>query len=582
MSPSNRIKIDLSHPAEKYARDIVAGKITASKFTKLACERHIKDLATGFSRGFYFDPLAAQHAIDFFGFLKHSKGEFAGQSFILSPWQQFIVYCVFGWKRAGGLRRFKKAYIEVARKNGKSTLLAGILLYLFFADGEPGAEVYVAATKKDQARITFKEAERMRKASPALSKRIQNFRDNMSIPNTASKFEPLGADEDTLDGLNVHGAGVDEYHAHKTDKVFEVIDTGTGARRQPLVVTITTAGDNLEGPCKKQHDYCENILLGIFTDEALFCIIYSLDEKDVKENKWHVEGNWIKANPNLLVSVKVDDLRDKAQTAKNLPSKLNGFLTKHLDVWVAGGGVRLIAPEVWAQNVGRSLAGIDPKILLDQTIESLRGRRCVGAFDLSSKIDLTAYVKLFVPTEQDPLWTIVPQFFVPSENVRDRVERDHVPYDVWIKEGFITATEGNVVDYDVIKNRVLADKGTFELEEVAFDPWNATHIANQLTEEGVTMVEFRQGYASMSEPTKNLEVLAKKSMFAHLGNPVMRWNINNMVTKEDEAGNLKPNKGKKTEKIDGAVALIMALGRAQFAPSQRGKSMYDEMEIRTT
>jgi phage terminase large subunit-like protein len=578
--PQSRIKIDPHHPAEKYCRDAAAGKITVSRNVALACRRHLKDLETGHSRGLYFDPKSAQHALDFFSFLKHSKGEYAGQSFKLEPWQQFIIYCVFGWKRAGGLRRFRNAYVFVARKNGKSTFAAGIGLYLFFADGEPGAEVYVAATKKDQARIVFKEAERMRKASPALAKRIQNFRDNMSIPNTASKFEPLGADEDTLDGLNVHGAIIDEYHAHKTDKVYEVIDTATGSRRQPLKFTITTAGDNLEGPCFKQHGYCENVLEGIFEDDSLFCFLAGLDPDDQKT--WFEEKCWIKANPNLLVSVKIDDLRDKAQTAKNMNSKLNGFLTKHLNVWVAGGGTKLIKPEDWATCVGYSLEGIDPKILRDRTLERLRGRRCVAGMDLSSKVDLTAYVKLFFPTPEDPLWIVVPEFFVPSENVAERVKKDHVQYDIWIREGFITATEGNVVDYDVIKRKIIADKDLFELEEVAFDPWNATQIANQLTEAGVTMVEFRQGYASMSDPTKNLEVLVKKKKIAHLADPVLRWNINNLITKEDEAGNIKPNKRKKIEKIDGAVALIMALGRAQFAPSQAGHSIYDEMGIRTT
>lgn len=576
--PHSRIKIDQNHPAEKYCRDAAAGKIVVSRNVQLACKRHLKDLETAHDRGLYFDPKSAQHALDFFFFLKHSKGEFAGQSFKLEPWQQFIIYCVFGWKRAGGLRRFRNAYVFVARKNGKSTFAAGIALYLFFADGEPGAEVYVAATKKDQARIVFKEAERMRKASPALAKRIQNFRDNMSIPNTASKLEPLGADEDTLDGLNVHGAIIDEYHAHKTDKVYEVIDTATGSRRQPLKFTITTAGDNLEGPCYKQHVYCENVLEGIFVDDSLFCFLAGLDREDVVN--WHVEKNWKKANPNLLISVKIDDLRDKAQTAKNLPSKLAGFLTKHLNVWVQGGGVKLIRGQDWQQCVGYPLDGIDPKILRDQVLAKLVGRRCVAALDLSSKVDLTAYLKLFFPTDTDPLWIVIPEFFVPSENVAERVSKDRVQYDVWIREGFITATDGNVVDYDVIKSRIIADSKLYQIEEIAFDPWNATDIANQLGKAGATMVEFRQGYASMSDPTKNLEVLVKKQKIAHLGNPVLRWNVNNLVTKEDEAGNIKPDKRRKTEKIDGAVALIMALGRAQFSKGDE-RSIYEDMGIRT-
>ncbi len=576
--PAQSIKIDPHHPAEKYCRAAAAGELVVSKMVRLACKRHLLDLEHGAARGLYFDPKAAQHALDFFFFLKHSKGEFAGQSFKLQPWQQFIIYCVFGWKRAGGLRRFRNAYVFVARKNGKSTFAAGIGLYLFFADGEPGAEVYVAATKKDQARIVFKDAERMRKASPALAKRIQNFRDNMSIPNTASKFEPLGADEDTLDGLNVHGAVIDEYHAHKTDKVYEVIDTATGARRQPLKFTITTAGDNLEGPCYKQHTYCESVLEGIFQDDSLFCFLAGLDRDET--NNWADETIWIKANPNLLVSVKIDDLRDKAQTAKNLPSKLNGFLTKHLNVWVQGGGKRLIKLDDWSKCVGHSLEGIDAKKLIDRERERLRGRRCVAAFDLSSKVDLTCYLKLFFPTADDPLWTILVDFFVPEGNVEARVKRDRVPYDVWIREGFITATDGDVVDYDAIKARALEDSKIYQIDEIAFDPWNATDIANQLTKAGATMVEHRQGFASMSAPTKDLEVMVKKRKLAHLGQPVLRWCIANLVTKEDEAGNIKPNKSKKIEKIDGAVALIMAIGRSQASGGPK-RSIYEDSGVRT-
>lgn len=570
--PNSRIKIDVGHPAEKYCRDAAAGRILVARNVALACRRHLRDLEEGHKRGLYFDPRAAQHALDFFIFLKHSKGEYAGKSFELEPWQQFIVYAIFGWKRAGGLRRFRKAYVEVARKNGKSTLCAGIGLYLFFADGEPGAEVYIAATKKDQARICFKEAERMRKASPAIAKRTQAFRDNMCIPNSASKFEPLGADEDTLDGLNVSGAIIDEYHAHKTDKVYDVIDTATGARRQPLIWTITTAGDNLEGPCKKQHDYCENVLEQIFEDDDLFCIIFGLDPED--REKWHTEANWIKANPNLRISVNIEDLRGKATTAKNLPSKLKGFLTKHLNVWVQGGGEKLIQPEDWNKCVGFSLQGIDARVLRGQVLEKLAGRRCVAALDLSSKVDLTAYVKLFFPTDDDPHWIVIPEFYVPADNVQVRVETDHVQYDVWIREGFITATDGNVIDYDAIKEKILADTKLYQVDEIAFDTWNATHIANQLTADGATMVEFKQTFAHMSEPTKNLEVMVKKKSIAHLAHPVLRWCINNLVTKQNDNGDIRPVKSKKTEKIDGAVALIMAIGRAQYASPDGNRSIY--------
>lgn len=571
--------IDLKHPAEKYARDVIAGKIPACRLTVLACKRHVRDLEVGGKRGLWFDPEAAQDVIDFFQFLKHSKGEWAGQSFVLEPWQQFILYCLFGWRRADGFRRFREAYVEVSRKNGKSTLAAGIGLYLFAGDGEPGAEVYCAATKKDQARIVFKEAERMRKASPALAKRIQQFRDNMCIPGTASKFEPLGADEDTLDGLNIHGAIVDEYHAHKTAKVSEVLDTATGARRQPMSFTITTAGSDRESPCWKQHAYCENVLEGVQEDDRLFCIVYGLDAKD----DWKNEATWPKANPNLGVSCKLDDLRGKAVKAKNVPTYQNAFLRLHLDKWTEQ-DTRWMSLDKWNACAGFALAkgnGFDDaKVLRDFTIARLAGKRCVAGLDLSSKVDLTCYLKLFFPTAEDPVWIVIPEFYVPAENVAERVAKDRVAYDVWIREGFIHATDGNVIDYDVVKAKILEDKDLYELEEVAFDPWNATQLANQLTESGVTMVEFRQGFASMSEPTKNLETLVLGKKIAHLANPVLTWNISNLVIKEDEAGNIKPNKSRKTEKIDGAVALVMALGRAQYAPGEAsGSSTYDSRGI---
>jgi phage terminase large subunit-like protein len=558
------------HPADVYCRDVISGKIVASRLVRLACKRHLRDLETGKQRGLYFDSEAGQHAVEFFSFLKHSKGEWAGQSFELSPWEIFIVYVLFGWKKKGGLRRFSAGYAEVARKNGKSTLCAGIGLYLFFADGEPGAEVYCAATKKDQARIVFKEAERMRKASPALSKRIVSFRDNMNIPGTASKFEPLGADEDTLDGLNIHGAIIDEYHAHKTAKVFDVIDTATAARRQPLTFTITTAGFDRESPCWKQHAYCERVLEEIVPDDSIFIFIAGLD----KDDDWEDERNWHKANPNLLVSVKIDDLRRKAHKAKNEPSSLNTFLRLHLNKWT-NQDTAWIRMEKWNACVGYPLAGIDAKVLHDQMLERLAGRLCIIGLDLSSKVDLTAAVKLFPPIEEDPHWIVIPRFFMPADNVDKRVKEDRVPYDVWIREGFITATDGNVVDFDFIRATVLKDCDAFDVREVAFDPWNATQLSTQLIDDGVTMVEHRQGYASMSEPTKNLGALVLSKKLAHLGNPVLKWMASNIVIKTDEAGNIKPNKNKSGEKIDGLVALIMALGRAA-ALGDGGASAYTE------
>lgn len=580
------MSINHNHPAEVYARDVAAGRIVASKWVRLACKRHLRDLEVGKKRGLYFDPRAAQRALDFFRFLRHSKGEWAGQEFELGPWQQFIVYSLFGWKKSDGTRRFRVAHVEVARKNGKTTLWAGVGMYLFFADGEPGAEVYCAATKKDQARILFSEAERMRKASPALAQRISKFRDNMNVIATASKFEPLGSDEDTLDGLNIHGALVDELHAHKTRALWDVLDTATGARRQPLLAAITTAGFNRESICWKQHEYGERVLEGLVEDDSFFVYIACLD----KDDDWDDEENWPKANPNLGISVKLDDLRRKANKAKNETTALNSFLRLHLNVWTQQ-NTRWMPLDKWNECVGASLSGSDACVLRKEIEAELAGRRCYAALDLSSKIDLTCYLKLFPPIESDPRWIVVPRFFMPEDNVQKRVKEDRIPYDVWIREGFIEATEGNVVDYDYIiravagyddpvsKQHLAGDRDRYEILEIAFDPWNATQTANDLKKQDLVVVEFRQGYASMSEPTKHLMTLVLGKKLAHLGNPVLRWMAGNMVVKSDEAGNLKPNKDKSSEKIDGIVSLIMAIGRAIANPEPDGGSVYETRGI---
>ena len=560
-------------PAEAYAFDVAAGRILTSHQVRLACERHLDDLAVGAKRGIYFDQAAGQHVIDFFQFLRHSKGEWAGHSFELQPWQQFILWSIFGWKRQDGARRFRTAHVEIARKNGKSTLAAGIGLYLFFADNEPGAEVYCAATKRDQARIVFSEAIRMRDASPSLAKRIAKFRDNMNVPGTASKFEPLGADRDTMDGLNIHAALVDELHAHKTADVWDVLNTATAARRQPLMFAITTAGFNRQSVCWRQHEYCEKVLEGIQHDDTLFAYIAALDPKD----DWENEATWIKANPNLGVSVKADDLRRKAKRAKADPSALNSFLRLHLNQWTQT-DTRWMPLDKW--NACSGFPGADPKRIREQLEPELAGRRCFAGLDLSSKVDLTALVLLFPPIEADPRWIVLPTLWMPEDNVQKRVKQDRVPYDVWIREGFIDQTEGNVIDYDRIKAHIVRARDRFQIEELAFDPWNATQLATQLQAEGLTMVEFRQGFGSLSGPTKELMALVLGQKLAHLGNPVLRWMASNIVVKSDEAGNLKPNKEKSAEKIDGIVALIMALGRALAAPADEG-SVYDSQGILT-
>lgn len=499
----------------------------------------------------------------FFAFLRHSKGEWAKQKIRLELWQQFYLATLFGWMRQEGTRRFRTSYLEVARKNGKSTMLAGIGLYLLVADGEPGAEIYAAATKMEQARIVFSESERMVRQSPDLKQKLTLFKDNISIPATFSKFEPVGRDSDTLDGLNVHGALVDELHAHPTGDMWDVLETATGARRQPLLAAITTAGYNRQTICYQFHDYTEKVLSGLVEDDAWHGMVFTLDRNDEdKLEDWEDETSWVKANPNLGVSKKISDLRDKARKAKSMPARLNVFLQKELNIWTQA-SMRWIAPEKWA---GCNLAPV---------VESdLAGRRCYGGLDLSSTLDVTALVWVF-PSAEGKVADVLARLWIPEENVEDRVKHDRVPYDVWVRQGLLTTTPGNVVDYNFILDQIEADMKQFKVEELAFDPWNATSITNKLPK----VVEFRQGFVSMNPAMKTLEVAIQKQTINHGGNAALAWMADNVVASRDGAGNMKPDKARSTEKIDGVVALIMALDRA--TRHQEHGSVYDRRGLQS-
>lgn len=533
-----------------YAEQVLAGKIPAGELVIKACERHIKDLEAseknpGFP--FYFDEGAANHAIEFFRFLKHSKGEWGGCNFELELWQCFIVGSIFGWKRkTDHMRRFRTAYIEVPRKNGKSTLISGIGLYLFMCDGEPGAEIYTAATKRDQARITHGEATRMVKSSPALRKRIRIFKDNLHSEATNSKFEPLGADADTLDGLNVHAALVDELHAHKTRALWDVLETATGARRQPLMLAITTAGFDQTSICFEMHEYCQKILNRTVQDDTVFTYIASIDEGD---DPFSVEA-WKKANPNYGVSVKEDDLKRLADKAKEMPSALNNFLTKRLNVWTQQAN-RWINLSLWDENAGLVVE------------EKLRGRKCYGGLDLSSVSDITAWVMVF-PHDDDPEeLDVLARFWCPEARLYDKQNRYADQYKSWVRQGFLKTTPGDAVDYEFIKAQILQDAKTFKLVDMNVDRlFQGYQLAMELQEEGLTVVGMGQGFMSMATPMKEFERRLLKRKFHHGGNPVLRWMADSLAVKPDPAGNIKPDKASSQGKIDGIVAAVMALDRA--------------------
>lgn len=532
-----------------YAQSVVAGDIVTGRLVRLAAERHLRDLKDGHLRGLTFDDSAADHVIQFFSFLRHSKGEWAGTEFELAPWQQFIVGSLFGWKRRDGTRRFRTAYNEIARKNGKSTLSAGIGLYLAFFDDEPGAEVYAAATKRDQAKIVWSEGKRMVQNTPALRSRIKAFVNNLHVEATASKFEPLGADADSMDGLNIHGAIVDEVHAHKSRAMIDVLDTATGARRQPLIWYITTAGHDRDSVCWELRDYGVRVLEGHIEDDAMFAFIATIDPGD----DWRDESVWVKANPNLGISVKIDDLRTKAERAKMVPGQQNAFRRLHLDEWTEQAD-RWLSVEAWD-------ACKEPPDLWP-------GRECYAALDLSSKTDLTALVALFPPEDSNGPWDVLAHFWIPGDNIREKAEADRVPYDVWVDQGFVTATEGNLVDYDVVMAQMEALALEYQVNEFPYDPWQATHLATQMMSKGATMVPLAQGYSVLSEPSRFLESLILSGRLRHGGNPVLKWMAANVAIEHGPNDSIRPTKKKSNGRIDGIVALVMALARALVHQNQ--------------
>ena len=530
--------------AAAYGRGVLAGQIPVCELTRLAVERHYRDLETAHERGLVFDENAAGRVIAFFHtFLRHSKGEWAGQPIRLEPWQLWIISCVFGWvHEESGLRRFNTVYEEIPRKNGKTTKLAGIGLYGLTKDNEAGAEVYSAATKRDQARLLFDEAKRMVQQSPPLRKRLEVLRHNMNLAATHSKFEPLSSDANSLDGLNPHMPLVDELHAHKTSEVWDVLKSATGARRQWLLWAITTAGFNRDGICYEVRDYATKVLRGIIEDDSFFAIIYTIDEGD----DWKDELSWRKANPNLGVSVKLEYLRDQARAAMEMPRALTNFLTKHLDVWVNAETLWMNI-EAWRRcEVVYDLADVE-------------GWDCWGGLDLASVSDICALGFVFRSPESDRkrVWV---RCYLPEDTVQHRVQKNQVPYDVWAREGWLTLTPGNVTDYNYIRRDLLELAGRLSPKGIAFDRWNSSQLVNDLLDEGLPMVAYGQGHASMNAPMKELERMVIGGEIEHDGNPVLAWAMSNLVVRENEAGDIKPAKNRSKEKIDPAVAIIMALG----------------------
>jgi phage terminase large subunit-like protein len=550
----------MKDPAHKYAQQVTAGKIVAGKYCRLACERYLNDLNTAEANGWEFRPSTARAYIEFFKkALVHTVGQYDGQPFEPLPWQQFILWNLYGWYNKDGSRRFRYGYVSVARKNGKTTLIAGCALAAAVFDEEQAGEVYFAATKRDQARIGFNEAARMATRSAALRGVCQVGKHDVYVPRFNSRITYLSSDSRSLDGLNASFCAIDEYAFHKDDAVSNVLRSSMQARRNPLHLTITTAG-TFQGACYQLQRTVKQILDGVKEDPAQFGIIYELDEGD----NWATQRNWAKANPSLGETVTLDSLKKQYVQAKNIGgSYQTEFKIKHLNTWVSASKTWIPA-EAWAAN--------------EDTTTDVSGLPCWGGLDLASVSDLTALVLLY---QDDETYHVRGYYWLPKETYEAVLLSDPAhPYGRFAHLPNFILTDGNVTDYASIRKVVTgitytptgpvhSGQGlldTYDVKKIAYDRYNSTQIAIDLTNDGAPLAPYGQGFVSMSAPTKQLEVLVRSGKLKHDGCPVLAWSLQNVELRTDPAGNVKPDKGKSSgtsqrqNKIDPVVGLIMALG----------------------
>ena len=511
-----------------------------------------------------FDEAKAQRAVEFIRCLKHTKGRWRGQAFDLLPWQETIIRDVFGTVKEDGFRQYNTAYVEIPKKNGKSELAAGVALYMTCGDNEWGAEVYGCASDRQQASIVFDVAVDMVEQCPALKKRIKPV---MSVKRlvykpTNSFYQVLSAEAYTKHGLNVHAVIFDELHSQPNRELFDVMTKGSGdARTQPLFFLITTAGTDRHSVCFEQHQKAEDILCGRKADPTFYPVIYGAED----DADWTSEEVWYRANPSLGHTIDIGKVRNACLSARDNPAEENIFRQLRLNQWVKQ-STRWMQMEKW----DACAFPVDEGELL--------GRECYGGLDLSSSIDITAFVLVFPPRDDTEKYVFLPYFWIPEENMMRRVRRDHVPYDVWEKQGVLETTEGDVIHYGFIENFIDNLGKKFRIKEIAFDRWGAVQMVQNLEGLGFTVVPFGQGFKDMSPPSKRLMELVLEKNIAHGGHPVLRWMMDNIFIRTDPAGNIKPDKEKSTEKIDGAVAAIMALDRAIRHGGSTG-SVYDERGI---
>ena len=507
-----------------------------------------------------FDENKAIRVKKFIERLKHSKGEYAGRNFILEDWQyNDIIRPLYGTINPDGTRQYRICLIMVAKKNGKTTLAAALALYHLFADQEMGGEVYAAATDRPQSSLTFNESANMVKQSPSLTRKSKIVDSQKRIVNyrTNSFYRAIPANVPSSHGVNASFAVYDELHAAANRKLFDILLTSMGTRRQPLLVIITTAGFDRHSILYEQYDYAKKILSGVIKDKTFLPVIYEADEKD----DWQDEKVWHKANPALGTFRKLDDMRSLANKAKEIPALQNTFKRFYLDMWTQQ-ETKWLPIEKWDACPNKF------------DIKKLKGKICYGGLDLSSTTDLTAFSLIF-PEE----YKIITHCFIPKEKMLEKEAKDKVPYSIWEKQGYINATEGNVVDYAFIEDKVKKEAEKYQIKEIGYDRWNADYLVQRLIAEGnIEMIPVGMGFASMNAPTKYLEALILDKKINHGGNPVTRWNFDNVMMKEDPAGNIKPDKSKSTQKIDAIVSIIIATDRLMRHEEQ--KSIYETQEVK--
>ena len=572
------------NPVDHYSNEVLAGRIIAGRLVRQACERHQRDRKDGHRRGLYFDPVAANRAIQFFPDVLVLPE--VGTPFELEAWQKFIIGSLFGWKTVDAVRRFRHAYVEIGKGNGKTPMVAGIGLLMLAADGEPQAQCFAAATTRDQAHLLFQDAVKMRDASPTLAARVRASGAqkvfNLSHLPSGSFFRPVSSEHRGLDGLRVHFAALDEVHEHQSSIVVDKLRAGTKGRRQALIVEITNSGYDRNSICWRHHEYSEKLLTGIFENDAWFCYVCGLDEGD----DWKNPDVWPKANPNLGVSIPAKYLEEQVKVASEIPGNELIVCRLNFCIWTQ-------IEKKWMDLQRWDDCGAD------FDIAQLRGQPCYGGLDLASTTDMCSLCLVFPPTPTREFWAAIWRYWVPERAIVKRSESDNVPYDLWTRQGLITATPGDITDYDGIRRDVsgtyieagISDRGiqlhntecladAYKIVEIAYDRWNATQLVTQLTGDGLTMVPLGQGFQSMSAPMKELQRLIVGKMLFHRSHAVARWNVSNVVAAQDPAGNIKPDRARSSERIDGISALIDALARAMIKPDS-GPSVYESRGLLT-